>query len=200
MADVPVYDDDIGWVRLDGVLDEQRAADLAARCSRFADELGDPRSGDKPNGGTRRLTAIEERLPETAALGHAVSPVVDQILVDGWTMTEAAYRCPGPGFGGQRLHADDLPRLQPGPDLCATAIVALVDFTEENGSTLVVPGSHHRIDLQRQAGALEGHPQAIALTGPAGTAFVFTGHLLHGGATNHSAKPRPAIQLTFRAR
>ncbi len=200
MADVPVYDDDIGWVRLDGVLDEQRAADLAARCSRLADELQDPRSGDKPYGGTRRLTAIEERLSDTVALGQAIGPVVDQILVDGWTLTETAFRSPGPGFGGQRLHADDLPRLQPGPNRCATAIVALVDFTDENGSTVIVPGSHHRIDLQRQAGTMEHHPDAVTLTGPAGTAFVFTGHLLHGGSRNRSPSPRPAIQLTFRAR
>ncbi len=200
MADVPTYDDRVGWVRLDAVLDEQRAADLAARCSRLADGLDAPRSGDKPAGGTRRLTGLDERLPETMELVRAVGPVVDQILADGWEPAEVAYRSPGPGFGGQRLHADDVPRLEPGPHRCATAIVALVGFTRTNGSTVVVPGSHHRPDLQRRAGSLVRHPEAVPLVGPAGTAFVFTGHLLHGGTTNRSSEPRPALQLTFRAR
>lgn len=196
----PVYDDAVGWVRLDHLLDERRAADLAARCSRLADDLEDPRSGDKPSGGTRRPTALEERLPDTSAIVDDVAPVVEQILTDGWELTEFAYRCPGPGFGGQRLHADDVPKLDAGPPRCATAIVALGPFTEANGSTLVVPGSHHRIDLQRQAGVLERHPEAIHLLGPAGTGFVFNGHLLHGGGQNRSSDPRPALQLTFRAR
>lgn len=196
----PVYDDAAGVVRLDQLIEEQRAADLAARCSRLADGLDDPRSGDKPRGGTRRLTAIDERLPDTSSIVDAVVPVIMQILVGGWELSEFAYRCPGPGFGGQRLHADDVPKLDAGPARCATAIVALVEFTADNGSTMVVPGSHRRPDLQRHAGALDSHPDAVHLTGPAGTGFVFSGHLLHGGARNTSSSPRPALQLTFRAR
>lgn len=199
----PVYDDEIGWVRLDGALDARRAADLAARCLRLAAGLEDARAGDKPHGGTRRLSAVEERLPdatEVAEVSVGIAPVIDQILDGDWELTEIAFRCPGPGFGHQRLHADDLPRLEPGPDRCATAIVALVDFTEDNGSTVVVPGSHHRPDLQRQVGSIERNPDAEHLLGPAGTAFVFTGHLLHGGTENRSTEPRPALQLTYRAR
>ncbi len=200
MADPPVYDESVGLVRLDDFIDARRAADLAARCLRLADGLEDPRSGDKPHGGTRRLTSIEERLPETTELVGLLAPVIDQILTGGWELTEFAYRCPGPGFGGQRLHADDVPKLDEGPPRCATAVVALGPFTETNGSTVVVPGSHRRLDLQRQAGALERHPDAIHLLGPAGTGFVFDGHLLHGGSENRSSDPRPALQLTFRAR
>lgn len=194
-----IYDDAQGWVAIEGLIDRQRAADLAARCSRLADGLDDPGSGDKPRGGTRRLTGLERRLPETAELVAALGPVVDQVLADGWSVAEVAWRCPSPGRGAQRLHADDVPRLDGGPYRCATAIVALVDFTAGNGSTVVVPGSHRRADLQRHSGSLEAHPEAIRLTGPVGTAFVLCGHLLHGGTENRSSDPRPALQITFRA-
>ena len=200
MPAIPAYDDERGWVAVDGLIDEERAAELATRCSRLADGLDAPRSGDKPHGGTRRLTDLDDRLPDTLDLVDRLAPVVDQILPGGWVVSEIAYRCPGPGRGAQRLHADDVPRLDDGPHRCATAIVALVGFTTTNGATAVVPGSHRRPDLQRHSGTLEGHPEAVALTGPAGTAFVFTGHLLHGGTANRSAEERPAIQLSFRSR
>lgn len=197
---IPAYDDSVGWVRCDGLIDRQRAADLAARCRVLADGLDAPRAGDKPYGGTRRLTDLEERLPEVNQLVDDLEPVVSQILASGHELTEVAYRCPDPGRGQQRLHADDVPRLEPGPHRVATALVALVDFTPDNGSTVVVPGSHHRPDLQRVAGTLETHPDAVHLVGPAGTAFVFTGHLLHAGRANRSDAPRPALQISWRAR
>ena len=198
MTSTPVYDDAVGWVRVESLIDDQRAAELAARCRVLAEELEDPRSGDKPSGGTRRLTAIEERLPEVVDVVDDLVPVVEQILGPDHHLSEVAYRCPGPGHGGQRLHADDVPKLEPGPHRAATALVALVAFIGDNGATQVVPGSHHRPDLQRQSGQLESHPSAEPLLGPAGTGFVFTGHLLHGGTTNHSTSDRPALQITWR--
>ncbi len=194
------YDDTVGWVKVDGLVTGDDAGRLAEACELLAEGLDDPRSGDKPHGATRRLTALEERLPRTATLVDGLAPVVDQILGTGWDVTEIAYRCPGPGTGHQQLHADDVPRLEPGPHRGATAIVALVDFTTENGPTRVVPGSHRRPDLQRRSQQLDAHPDEIPLLGPAGTGFVFTRHLLHSGTANRSDHPRPALQISFAAR
>jgi ectoine hydroxylase-related dioxygenase (phytanoyl-CoA dioxygenase family) len=65
-----------------------------------------------------------------------------------------------------------------------TALVAniawmLDDFTEDNGGTRLVPGSH----LVRERGdyALE---QTIAAEGPAGSALIFDGRLVHGTGAN----------------
>lgn len=198
MTGAPEYRSEVGWVRIDRLITGERAAELAARLASFAAGLADPGPGDKPHGGTRRLGRLEGRFPETLDLVDRLAPTVDQILPGGGRLMEIAYRAPGPGFGGQRLHADDTPKPPLDPDRCATAIVALVDFTGENGSTRVVPGSHLRPDLQREAARLERHPDEVHLTGPAGTAFVFSGHLLHSGTENRSAAPRPALQLTFR--
>jgi len=51
------------------------------------------------------------------------------------------YRAPKPGYGAQTLHADYMQGYS-GEYQVATAIVALVDFTETNGPTRIVPGSH----------------------------------------------------------
>jgi ectoine hydroxylase-related dioxygenase (phytanoyl-CoA dioxygenase family) len=197
MTAPPLYDDRVGWVRVDRVLDPATAADLARDCHRIADQLTDPRSGDKPHGATRRLTALDERLPATSAALDGLAPVVDQILVTGWTVTEIGFRCPEPGTGAQKLHADDVPRLVPGPHRGATAIVALVDFTADNGATRVVAGSHLRPDLQRQSQQVDHLPGEEYLLGGAGTGFVFTRHLLHAGSSNRSEDPRPALQISF---
>ena len=98
------------------------------------------------------------------------------------------------------LHADDAPKLDDAPSRVATAIVTLVEFTDTNGATRVVPGSHRRPDLQRRSGSLDSHPDEMTLTGPAGTAFVFDGHLLHSGTINRSDADRPALQITWRRR
>jgi ectoine hydroxylase-related dioxygenase (phytanoyl-CoA dioxygenase family) len=164
----------------------------------------DVRVGDKPHGGTARMTDVIQRVPSARLLPDALEPVVEQIIGPDPELTELAFRCPQPGHGEQRLHADDVAKLDDGPDRCATAIVALVDFTDENGATRLVPGSHRRRDLQQQSGALgqddrRVRDQLVTLAGPAGTAFVFSGHLLHGGGRNRSDRSRPALQLTYRS-
>ena len=112
--------------------------------------------------------------------------------------TQTSLRSPGPGFGRQRLHADDVPKVASGPTTVATAIVPLINVDERNGATVVLPGSRDRPDLQRHSGALESHPDEVVLSGPAGCAFVFSGHLLHAGGLNRAAQPRPVLQILWR--
>lgn len=201
-APLPAYDDEAGWVAVPGLLSPVAAAELAAACDAALAALGDDRRvGDRPVSGTHRLTASVARVPEVAAVvgdGRLLA-VVTTILGPDVEPGEVIYRCPQPGFGGQSLHADALPQATAhAPATCATAIVALAPFEPHNGATRVVPGSHRRPDLQRRAGDLDDHPDAAVLTGPAGTAFVFSGHLLHSGTVNRSSRPRPALQITWR--
>ncbi|MEZ5217740.1 MAG: phytanoyl-CoA dioxygenase family protein [Ilumatobacteraceae bacterium] len=200
MARMPNYDDSVGWLRVEGLVTPDVAATIAAVCEGLADDLTEVRAGDKPHGATRRLTGLDERLPGTRAIAEALGAVVDQILPTGWTVTEIAYRSPGPGTGHQQLHADDIPRLDPrAPAAGATAVVALVAFTPDNGATRVVPGSHRRVDQQRVSQKVDHLEGEEVLTGVAGTAFVFSSHLLHAGSLNASNRPRPALQISYRA-
>jgi hypothetical protein len=188
-----------GWIAIPGVLDPEAAADLAERATAL---LGgdDVRQNDKRAGGTRRAAELLDRLPEirtlfehpdvVAAVTHLVGPDVP--------ITDVALRSPSPGFGEQSLHADDQPIARAGDCRAVTAIVALCPFTSENGSTAVVPGTHLRPDLQRRPERHRLERDEIRLLGPAGTAFVFSAHLLHRGTRNTSAAPRPALQTQWR--
>ena len=185
-------------MRVDDVVRPDVVASLAVACEELARNLVDPRSGDKPHGDTKRLTALDERLPVTSDIAHRLGSVVDQILPTGWTVSEIAYRCPGPGTDAQKLHADDVPRLDPtSPVTGATAIVPLVDFTIANGATRVVPGSHRRVDRQRLSQTIDHLPEEEYLIGAAGSAFVYNRHLLHAGSLNRSEEPRPALQISY---
>ncbi len=88
--------------------------------------------------------------------------------------------------------------IETGPAAVATAIIPLVDMSAANGATTVVPGSHRRPDLQRLSGSLETHDDEVVLAAPAGSAIVFTGHLLHAGRPNRSDAPRPVLQVLWR--
>ena len=115
-------------------------------------------------------------------------------------VSAAGYRGPQPGYGAQALHADDVPIGAGDLYRVATAIVPLVDFTERNGATRVVPGSHR--DPVRDASPEAGPPHARErlVTARAGSAIVFNGHLWHSGTRNTSDARRDALQLVFRRR
>lgn len=201
ILDAPSFDHARGWVAIPQLLDAATVQSLIDACEDRLGDLGaDLRVGDKPASGTRRLAEAADRLGEVAAVvAHSrLQAMVEAVVGPEPGLSDVVYRCPQPGFGGQRLHADDLPKLDDGPDRCATAIITLCDFTADNGATRVIDGSHRRPDLQRRSGSLDDHPDAHPLTAPAGTAFVFTGHLLHAGWQNQSDAPRPALQITWR--
>ena len=102
----------------------------------------------------------------------------------------------GPGAGAQILHRDELVWIhvpRPHPELQVASMIALVDFTEENGATQVVPGSH-RWPYDREA-----QPDEIATAEmPAGSAILYLGSTLHRGGENETSSSwRRGMHLSF---
>jgi ectoine hydroxylase-related dioxygenase (phytanoyl-CoA dioxygenase family) len=61
-------------------------------------------------------------------------------------------------------------------------MLALSEFTEANGATQVVPGSHRWSDYGRQA-----LPHEIEIAEmPAGSGLLYSGHTIHGGGENRT--------------
>ncbi|MGH9090864.1 MAG: phytanoyl-CoA dioxygenase family protein [Acidimicrobiales bacterium] len=101
----------------------------------------------------------------------------------------------GPGSDRQILHRDEdvwihMPR--PHPELQFASVIALVDFTKENGATVVAPGSH-RWARERQPVAAD---LAVAEM-PAGSAVLYLGSTIHGGGANSSSQWRRGMHLSY---
>jgi ectoine hydroxylase-related dioxygenase (phytanoyl-CoA dioxygenase family) len=96
-----------------------------------------------------------------------------------------------PGQGGQPIHADDqlIPVPKPHQPFTLNCFWAISDFTEANGATRLVPGSH-RTDHAPKYGS--DHP-TIAAEMPAGSVLFFHGSLWHGGGTNRTDGRRYAV-------
>ena len=110
----------------------------------------------------------------------------------------------GPGSDEQWLHRDeavwsDMPR--PGPELQLATVIAFVDFTRENGAT-VVPGSHlwpdRALTPAEQVMGAQPAPEQIAYAEmPAGSAVVYLGGTIHAGGSNVTDIPRRGAHLSY---
>ncbi|WP_342762310.1 phytanoyl-CoA dioxygenase family protein [Kineococcus rhizosphaerae] len=109
-------------------------------------------------------------------------------------MTQAIRICPGQGT--QPLHRDDTSFLWRHPDYGREGrlqiMVAVNDFTQENGATRVIPGSH-RWDDERMPLNEETVPAAMA----AGSALLWIGSTYHGGGNNVSTGDRTGVTMSF---
>ncbi len=82
--------------------------------------------------------------------------------------------------------------------MCNT-VWMLDDYTPENGSLRLVPGSHRwgRLPRDVQADPLAPHPEEVLITGRAGSVVVMNAHLWHGGTANQTDRPRTAVHAFF---
>ncbi len=99
-----------------------------------------------------------------------------------------------PGERAQGLHRDGAiyPVRFPSIPMTLAAFWACTDFTEENGGTSVVPGSH------RWAHEREPTPDEIVPTMmPRGSVLIYTSNLIHGSGDNRSDGPRRGMALHY---
>ncbi len=88
----------------------------------------------------------------------------------------------GPGAEAQFLHRDEVVWVhvpRPHPELQLASVIALVDFTRQNGATQVAPGSH-RWPSERTP---EEH-ELVSAEMPAGSGVIYLGSTLHRGGAN----------------
>lgn len=122
--------------------------------------------------------------------------VVQGMLGSNVQVSVVAYFDLLPGAKAQGLHQDDglWPIPRPHPPFVANAVVAIDDFTVENGATTLVPESHKWHDTPvRQPPDVE----TVQVEMEAGTMLIWTGALWHGGGENRSNRSRRAIDINF---
>jgi ectoine hydroxylase-related dioxygenase (phytanoyl-CoA dioxygenase family) len=183
-----------GWAVLEGVVAPDLVAELRASIAGLLDELAVPHGSNRFLGHrTRRIFNLLARAPVFAhvPLHPQVLSVAERVLDPECLLASLTAITMEPGQDAQPLHADDgsIPLPKPHPALGCTAIWALTDFTEANGATRVVPGSHRRDRGPRR----DEQEATVAATMPAGSVLVYHTSLWHGGGVNRSDADRVGI-------
>jgi ectoine hydroxylase-related dioxygenase (phytanoyl-CoA dioxygenase family) len=161
-------------------VDEQAAGEAVAGCG-FVEAGINQRIWMLPNKG---------RIFRDLVLSPLVERFMAELLGPRFLLSSLTANIARPGGAAMNLHCDqgyvDFWTEKP---LVANVLFMLDDFSEANGATRVVPGSHLQRELRRWT--LE---ETIPAEGPAGSVMVFDGRLAHGtGANRTDDEARRAI-------
>ena len=183
-----------GYVILEEVLDRQRIDALRRQLEPHLDRRlfgRNPFEGHK----TQRVYGLlsKSRLFDPLVEHPAVMAACESTLGAGFLLSVAHAILIHPGEASQNLHFDDsfYPLPRPRPALGVSTIWALDDFTEDNGATRLVPGSH------RWNGQQPDESAAQPVIMPAGSLLIFLGTLYHGGGENRSAGTRLGLTIQY---
>jgi ectoine hydroxylase-related dioxygenase (phytanoyl-CoA dioxygenase family) len=183
-----------GYALVEGALDESGVA--AARAD-FASILDSTPFGrdDFEGRKTRRVYALfaKTRTMDGPAIDPLVLAVLDRVLGHYQLSAPTGIEI-GPHEGAQPLHPDDAiyPLPRPHAELVVNVMWPLEDFTEANGATRVVPGSHRWTDrVPDTTTPTKGIEMA------AGSALLYLGSLWHGGGANTTSRPRLGVVLHY---
>ncbi len=193
-----------GFLPLEGVLTTAEAAQFGARLDELAAQEGE-RAGLEVHqeSGTDRLSDLVNKDTRfdicfthprvLAGIAHVLG------LSREFKLSSLNSRAALPGEGLQSLHQDWSGAVAPGDYYVCNSIWLLDDFTEINGATRVVPGSHRsgKTPREEMEDTTRAHPEEVKLVAPAGTVVVFNSHVWHGGTRNESSARRRAMHAYF---
>ncbi len=156
------------------------------------DDFAGPRTR-RTGGLVARSAAARDLVLDPLVLG-----TVDQVLahVNNYQLHLTQLIRIEPGGPAQVVHRDqwafDFFTFPTGYQVQCNTIWAATDFTEANGATRVVPGSHLAADKLRYE---------LADTEPAemekGSVLLYVGSLYHGGGANTSDSARVGVNITY---
>ena len=130
---------------------------------------------------------------EAVQAGTLIENFLNETLGKGWICHSFLANGAEEGYYPQVLHIDQSP-LSPWITEEAPALVNTLyipqDVNEENGGTLIIPGSHKNIIKAGSNGNVGKLNPAINLEASAGTIMLFDGRLLHGTGVNRTSKIR----------
>ena len=193
-----ILDEDAGLI-IDNFLSDQNLESIKNDLKPYLDVT---RNGQDEFTGfeTKRVGALMARSKTCQDL--ALDPLINQMAesflgphCESYQLHFTSAIQIGPGESSQILHRDRgvwggyIPRKI---ETQFSTVWAINDFTKENGATQVVPGSH-KWHKDR-----EPLPEEIAYAEmKAGSVFIYTGSVLHGGGTNVTEQPRLGVFLHY---
>src|SRR5687768_7154061 len=186
-----------GFVILENVLSPAEIAELTRAVA--------PHDANRPMGRNEFEGELSQRVYSLAGKGDVflrvaeqprVIALVERLLMPNFLLSTLQSIRLHPGETEQAWHTDDAFYFMPRPHrlpLAVSVIWAIEDFTEDNGATEVIVGSHRWGHEHPDAREYE----SVMAEMPAGSAIVFDGALWHRGGANRSAGTRLAISPQY---
>ncbi len=145
---------------------------------------------------TRRAFSLlaKTRAADVLVLHPLVRGVVDA-LVGHHQMSVTLAIAIGPGETPQGLHTDDTiyPLPRPHDEVMVSCMWAIDPFTEANGATRMVPGSHRWGNDEFPTDRETGVPAEMS----AGSVLVWRGSTWHQGGANTTDQPRLGVNFEY---
>jgi hypothetical protein len=183
-----------GYLILPGLLDQDTLRSIRDTAGQL---LGPAGRNAFEGHRTRRVYSVLEK---TRALDRLVDhprilALLDRLLLPNYLLSQLQIIEVEPGEAPQIEHPDDgfYPVPRPRPPLGAATIWTIDDFTEDNGATVLLPGSHTWPDGRIPT---PDDPRITAVM-PAGSVVVFVGTLWHGAGANTTDTPRLAATTQY---
>ncbi len=190
-----------GYTILEGVIEPDRIERIRERVREIEQKtLPEEESGPPVDGSSQLRTAGLLRLDPLfweIPIHPEVLPVVEGRLAPGCLLTTFSAIDVLPGKNKQPVHPDDalIPLERPHQPIVCTCMWAITDFTEANGATRLLPGSHHASSAPDYAREYEGMLPAIM---SAGSVLVIDGSLWHQAADNTTEnESRLGLQASY---
>ena len=191
--------EDQGYTLLDNVISEELLDAVSVELLRIErDREIVPASNDFEGQKTVRIyNLLAYGAPFSRVPIHpAVLPVVEGVLDDGCLISSVSSISIDSGESAQSIHADDqlIGLKRPHAAIVCNSMWAITDFTEANGATRIVPGSHkapRSPEFGRQD--IESIPAEMQR----GSVLVWNGSLWHGGGTNQTDERRVGSAMNY---
>ena len=187
-----------GYTILEDVIEPSLIDEISSELDRLEGELGTV-PADNFFEGVRTVRIynllVHGSTFESIPVHPRVLPVVEGVLDDGLLISSLSSIAIGPDEAAQMLHADDqlIPLPRPHVPIICNTMWAITDFTQANGATRLVPGSH----LWANAPGFPEDHATIAAEMPKGSVLVWVGSLWHGGGANATSVRRTGIAMNY---
>jgi ectoine hydroxylase-related dioxygenase (phytanoyl-CoA dioxygenase family) len=187
-----------GMTVIEDAFDADAAALLRAEVERLERDLA---IGPGTNGfegyATHRVYNLLAHGPsfEQIPVHPIVLPLMHHLLGEGCLVSSLSSITIGPGERAQPIHADDqvMPLAKPHPAITSNSMWAITEFTEANGATRVIPGTH-TVD---HSPAYGHHVDSACAEMRSGSILVWHGSLWHGGGANTTDERRMGIAMNY---
>jgi ectoine hydroxylase-related dioxygenase (phytanoyl-CoA dioxygenase family) len=187
-----------GYTIVEGAVEEDLLDELDAELHRLEVDLGIvPARNEFEGTETVRIynLLVHGKAFERVPVHPNVLPVVEGVLDRGCLISSLSSIAICAGETPQPIHADDqlMPIPKPHPPTVCNTMWAITDFTEANGATRIIPGSH-RADASPVYGQ---HYESIPAEMPRGSVLIWHGSLWHGGGANTTDERRVGIAMNY---